>query len=242
MDSVKRKLFQTPMKRKSTGQSSTLTKKQKQDVAKIAKKVTLRTAETKSAPNYNSMTPSAGDTVQVQNLNYFMGQGTTDQTYTGTEIFVKNMNIQMQVRRNGSASFGATFNDSVIARVIVFATKKALTNTTTSITASDLFRDDGYGSYRAQLVYPDLDKVKVLYDRKINISSPVATSTTVASPSNETVFGINLPINRKKIFDNDNSGYFKDANYYLAVVYTDSVGIPSYVTFRYNWVVNFKDL
>lgn len=218
-----------------------LSKTEAKAVAQIAKKVNNKQAETKSAASNALIYPGLSDIVRVQNLNYFMTQGVSDNSFIGSKIHLKNINLRCLFRRHGSANLTGSYNEAVLARIVIFSTKKQLTTSQVDMTASDLFRTDGITSKYATLPFIDRNKVRLHYDKVINLTSPNPTSIASASPANERFLKINIKVNSNKLWDSDNSGFFKYGNYYAAVVYSSTTDIPNYVSAQCNWVFNFKD-
>lgn len=231
----KKKFVKAKGKSKAAGP---LSQAQVKAVAKIAKKVDLATAETKSAQTYNSQTLAA-NTFYAQNLNYFIAQGTGAGNIIGEKLYLKNMYMRITVDATNTS-----VNSAKTIRLALVRSKKALTNGLASITASDIFRNDGsasadYGTFGMI----DLHKVDLIKDETIVLQASGANAATVSNtPSVRRHLVWNIPINKVHFFDQDNSGYFKRQNYYLVMGgwdATGSINSPAIVT--YQWVVNFKD-
>lgn len=197
-------------------------------VARIARSVTLKAAETKSYFAGYNLTP-LDNSWNAQNLIYPIAQGSNAENVIGEKMFLKN------IRFKGWAAIanGSTTTATRIARMVVFATKKALTNSSVLITTSDLCRTGGLNY--APAAHIDLHKVDVLYDNAFELTPGIANQSVTRH------FDINVPINKTVFFDADNSGYLKNKNYYMAIVGYDGNGVNAPVQFTYNFAVNFKD-
>lgn len=197
-------------------------------VAKIARAVTLRTSETKSY--YSTYTTSPlDDNYVAQNLIYPISQGAGSENIVGEKMFLKNIRLKgfMQINQPNATT------TTRCARIIVFATKKQLTNSQTIITDTDLVRTGGASSSLCEHV--DLHKVDLLYDNTWTLTQNLANQI-------ETIpFNINIPINKTVYFDADNSGYLKNKNYYVAFCGRDGGLTSNPVLFVHNYAVNFKD-
>lgn len=222
------KAFRTRARRKAKTPVA-VTKKQ---VVKIAKAAVMKSAETKSYLASYSIIP-ADNTWNVQNLIYPISQGDTAEQIEGEKLFIKNIRFNGFVAINNPASTSTTRQ----YRMVVFATKKPLTNSSSGITVTDLVRAGGSANSMCQHI--DLHKVDLLYDRKFSLTQALS-GQTVTRP-----FMLNVPINKTCYFEADNAGYLKDKNYYMALVASDGFGGSAGtapVKFEYTWTVNFKDI
>lgn len=203
-------------------------------VAKIAKSVVMRQAETKSPINALSLNLFAPNVYAI-NLNHFIGQGSAAYQVTGEKVFIKNMRLKMY------ADFQfASYNATNLLRCFVIKTKKALTNTSTVITNSDVFRNDGSANPNlpARISHIDLHKVSLISQDRIIEATPSIVDTVVSR-----AWEFNIPINRTEYFDQDNSGDFKNGSYYLilAVQKSGDVGLAVNTNFSVQWSINIKD-
>lgn len=204
-------------------------KMDKQEVAKIAKKVVMKAAETKSSlTNYN-MTPVDGVWV-ANNLTFPIGQGSTGEDVIGEKIYLKSINIRGNIYLANQNS-GAT----TISRMVVFRSKQNLTTGTTAITATDLVRSPA--STNPQQHHIDLHKVDLLYDTTFAMTPVVANGQVVQQP-----FSFTIPINKTHYFDSDNSGLLKDKQYYFAFVAYNGIIVSPAAGCTITVAVNFKDL
>lgn len=203
----------------------------RKEVAKIARKVTLSAAETKSYIAGYSIIP-ADNVWNAQNLIFPITQGSSAEAVQGEKMYIKNIRFNGFVAINNPASTSTTRS----CRMVVFATKKPLTNSSAAITATDLVRSGGTANSMCQHI--DLHKVDLLYDRKFTLLQQLGSQTVVKQ------FSLNIPVNRTVYFESDNAGYLKDKNYYMAVVASDGFGgsgATAPAKFEYTWAVNFKD-
>lgn len=222
----------TPRKRTMSAKVPPTPKKSKldqQQVAKIAKKVVMRAAETKSSLTSYAVTPL--DAIwSVSNLSFPIGQGDTAEDVIGEKIMMKSINIRGNIyTQNNNA--GTT----TLCRVVVFRSKQNLTTSSASITATDLVRATAAGN--PQQHHIDLHKVDLLYDTSFALTPQVGNSQVIQQP-----FVINIPINKTHYFDSDNSGLFKDKQYYLGFVGYNGIVVSSPAGCTFTAAVNFKDL
>lgn len=218
----------TRMKKMATG----LNAKQKKAVTAIAKKATLKVAETKSSISIR-LADLFNDLVYAQNLNFHLAQGQTAETIVGEKLYLKNIYIKGRFYSYNTAGAG---NSNLHCRLMVIRTKKALTNTFSSITYDDVFR--GSTTEIAESGFPDLHKVDVIKD--VTYKIPMANISTEGT---STSFTHNLKINKTLFFDTDNGGYFKDKNYYLICSAHKADNPAANVgAIRFQWALNFKDL
>ena len=218
----------TRMKKMASG----LNARQKKAVTAIAKKTTLKIAETKSAVSVYQ-TDLFNDLVYALNLNYFLAQGSTSETIVGEKFFLKNIYLKGRFYSYNTASPG---NSPLHCRLMVIRTKKALTNTFASQTISDIFR--GSAVEVATTGFPDLHKIDVIKD--VHFRVPQAT---IGTSGTSTSFTHNLKINKTLFTDTDNSGYLKDKNYYIiATCYKADNPAVNVGALRVQWALNFKDV
>lgn len=217
------KITKKTVKRRPISKALTVRK-----VAQIAKRVTLKQSETKSAISSNFLDP-LDNNYQVQNLVYFITQGDDGDDMIGKKMHVNNIRINgfIQHTNNGSAS--------KFCRIVVFRTKSPLTATKTNLTKTDLFRSGGTTYVPTDHI--DLHKVDVLLDKRITVTPTI--SGTVRQGNQ---VAMNVRIDKDEWFDADNSGYLKGKNYYVAFgCYSGEGGVTAPAAFTYTWAVNFKD-
>jgi len=216
-------------KKRTTGKRLTAKK-----VAAIARRVTMKAAETKSYLQ-NSFLDPVDDLIGCQNLIYPISQGTGAGSIIGEKLYIKNIRIKGRLYSNT-----ATNKNSKLCRIIVFRTKKQLTNTSTnSILSSDLFQNSVGGL--AAKGHVDLHKVQLLVDKTFTIHMDLGDVTGTAGYRKQIPWEINVPVNRTEYFDQDNSGYLKSSNIYLAYTASDGSATLNPAVCEYSWAVNFKD-
>lgn len=202
----------------------------KAQVARIARQVTLKTAETKSY--IANIADSVTDNVyRVVCLNYGMVEGNTAETRVGEKVFIKNVRIKGTAL---NTSGGGASMLQRIGRITVFMAKKnlATSSPSTLTTRSDVFRGTAY----IHSDHVDLHKVTLLYDNTFLFPLQNATDQYTNK-----LIDINVPINRTKFFDSDTQTYFKDMDIYVAYgIYTNG-GITTPGQFIFNYAVNWKD-
>jgi len=210
-----------------------LTQVQKKAVTTIAKKVTYKVAETKSALNPNLAYSHFDDAIYAQNLNFFMAQGSNSEQIVGEKFFLKNINIKGSFSNINSTITG---NGTLTWRLAIIRTKKQLTSTALSVSPLDIFRTNTVQQASVGMI--DLHKVDLIYDKVHQISQPNLINTNQNVP-----FNINVQINKTHFLDQDNSGYLKDKNYYLISTCHKADSISQNTGFiRFQYVLNFKDL
>lgn len=200
---------------------------------KQVKKVIHKQSETKSYLDNVSGQNLYNDFVYAQNLNYGISQGVNSEQIIGEKLFVKNIRVKGQV----TSLCGTTPSNGQLAyRVLIVRTKKALTSSWSAVTFSDIFR--GSTTAVASRAMVDLHKVDVIYDKTKIIGQP--NNSAVAMMSH---VDFNIKINKNHFCDQDNSGYFKDKNYYLIITaHKEDSGVLANVGYlRATWTVNFKD-
>lgn len=216
-----------PRARRTGAQLST---KQVKAVATIAKKAVLRQAETKS-PITNVNITLGDNLVYAQNLIYFIPQGDSSTAVDGAKMNIRNINIRGQLTGYNTS----VDNAPITFRVAVVKTKKALTNTNTAITATDVLRSNT--SYNASLGHFDLHSVTLLEDKTFSLPTPNIANTAVMKP-----FDMNIRVNKDEYYDKDNSGYLKGGNYYVIITASRwGAGSVNAGAAYLQWTVNFKD-
>lgn len=200
--------------------------------SKAVKAIVHKEAETKSA--LSNVTPGFifDDFCYAQNLNFFIQQGQTSEQLIGEKLFLKNIHLKgwLSSVNNATAS-----NEPLMYRLLLIRSKKPLITTSGTITATDVFRSTVDLSSNAHV---DMHKVDIIRDIRGKIPMPRLANTT-----DSIAFDLNVKINKSHTFDSDNSGYFKDKNYYL--VYTAyKVSHPaSNVGFlKMSYTLNYKDM
>ena len=225
-----------PLKRKTKttktfGPKTKLSKSVAQDVAKIARSVVQKQAETKSY--YTNWVHLLYDNrISAVNPIYNIGQGTTSEQIVGEKMFIKNI----QVFGNLFPLVTAGWDKTCLARLIVcHARDKLITGNQGAIGASSFMRTGGTGTYPIDAI--DLHKVKVLSDTKWVIQ-PFITGGTVNSP-----YSVTVPISKNEFYDSDASGYLRDGQYFVALIVYDNRGVASnYWGSNMNTAVNFIDM
>lgn len=207
-----------------------LSKAQAKAVARIAKKVDLKENEHKSmfiSINGSNMFDSL---VYAKALNFAAAQGTGSEQYVGEKIFLKNFHLK------GHASFTKAGDPAVIFRCLVIrSTNKILTNSSTAITYSDVFRSGSSNSNFPSCLHVDLHKVDLLYD-----SGPKVFNRNYSAQVPKYAFDIKIPINATRTWTADNSGYFKGGDYYFIMMTEDSSGDWA-GNINYDYTMNFSD-
>lgn len=218
-----------PPKRKYTKKSDApFSKTQVSAIAKIAKKVDLRLAETKSYLGTANFNP-VSDLWYAQALSYPIAQGTAAENVIGEKMMFKN--IRLRIGYTSGATLSGT---PQIIRFAIVKAKQDFTTTRSLVTASDIVRAPtgatGYCDF-----YDD-HKITVLsqFDRAVN---PNHTSS-----GHTTHFEVSVPINKTEYNLQNNAGYLKNGNYYLLMFATDFTGINTTGTWFYSWTVDFKDM
>lgn len=197
-------------------------------VARIARSVTLKTAETKSKLDNYAATNLGDNAVRAWNLTYPLSQGVTSESVLGEKINLKNIRIMGFSRVNS----GSGNNNTKIVRLIIFkATKQLASSTPINITPTDLYRNNVTPPQN----HVDLHKVDLLYDKMLTLTPSLASQETIVP------WTINIPLNRTEYFDSDNSGFFKNKNYYLAIHHYDGNGVYVPTLHQFTVGINFKD-
>ena len=200
-------------------------------VTGIAKKVVHREAETKSALNNSIPGNMFNDSVYAQNLNFFISQGSNAENVIGEKFYLKNIHIKGTLSNLVNINTG---NTPLFYRLLVIRTKKPLTNSSSIITATDIFRSS---NSIASLAHVDLHKVDLIKDITGKLTNPINLT------NDQTRFDINLKINKTHFIDTDNGGYLKDKNYYLIfTAYKVDNPVFNVGFLSLNWSINFKDM
>lgn len=230
----------TPIrKRLFTSGSSSLRKTVKkpkmdsQTVAKIAKKVVMKAAETKSSLTNYGINPLDGIWNAV-NLSFPIGQGDTAEDVIGEKIFLKSINLRISVfTQNNNA--GTTS----IGRVVVFRSKSQICTSSTAVltTSTTELTRSPVNTSAPHTAHIDLHKVDLLFDQSFTLTPQVANTQTIQHTMNAVI-----PIGKTHYFDSDNSGLFKDKQYYLGVVGYNGILVSSPLGFTASCAMNFKDL
>lgn len=218
--------------------------KDAKDMEKIAKRVVLKLAETRSPIFSRDYTLGAPDVVYAWNLNYFMSQGDTGYQFTGEKVLIKNIHLMANMVYNGNANTaGSYYNYPRFLRLSIVKTKDALTATTGSVTASQVFRQETgtLGTFLASTGHIDLHKVKLIYDKKFTFDARDQGTTSAVTHRLKSI-DVNIPINKTEFFDGDTTGYFKSGNYYAIWTYEDPLGATNGFYVRGVWSVNVKDM
>lgn len=200
-------------------------------VAKIARQVTLRAAETKSYISSNLVLNPLDGEWRVQNLIFNIPQTGTAEGVIGEKLFITNMRFRATVGLQQPSLAGLPTR---YGRVVIFKTKKPLTNSSIAITATDLVRAPA--STLTLNNHIDLHKVTLLRDFTFKMPLQNTAGQLVLQQ-----FDFNIPVNKTEYFDADNSGYLKNMNYYLAYTAYDGNGVAQVAPMSYQYSVNFKD-
>lgn len=218
----------TPSKKRKTAPASgPFTKTQTSAIARIAKKVDLKLAETKSFIS-TSTRSATSDSWYASNLIYPISENTGNENVIGEKMYLQN--IKVRVSYVSASARGAS---PQFLRVAVVKAKKDYTNSHALITSSDLVRTPG----AAQTIDDFIDEHKVIKFKDFGRAFNPNTSSGGA-----TYWDFTVPINRTEYFLTDNGGYFMHGNYYLMIQATDFSGINTVGTFAFTWTVNFKDM
>lgn len=233
------------VKRRKSQPKKVVGKKTKLDskIAKIAKSVVMKEAETFSPINSFEWSNNATQ-ITAQNLLFFMQNGDSSITFRGEKVFLKNIRMKVRVFYNGSATAATVYNTPRVVRLMVFKTKDALTNTSTNIARSSLFRAESgtVNNLFASTGHVDLHKVTLYHDQVIVFDGRDITPTTTAGNGLIKPVDINIPLNKIEYFDADNGGYLKGGNYYFAMVFDDQTATINGITISCTYAVNLKDL
>lgn len=199
-------------------------------VATIAKRVTQKVAETKSAYNSISSSNMFDQVVYARNLLYFMAQGTGSEQYIGEKMFIKNIHIKGQLTFTGTTERNKSY------RLLVIRANQAFTTSSTAITYSDVFRSGSSNSaLPASCLHTDNHKVTVLYDSGPKVAVKQYLTHIPIHP-----IDINLKINKSVHWTADGSGYIKNGNYYV-IYMADDQSAANMASVAWDFTVNFKD-
>lgn len=199
-------------------------------VRAIAKKAIKSEAETKSYIAGNTATCTS-DTATAFNLNYAMGPGTGEGQYVGEKIHVNSINMKIVVSQLSTAAQ----NESMHFRILLIRTKQNLTTGSTIITNGDVFR--GTTVALATIGHVDLNKVTLLHDQLVHIPAP-----QIAGVNGQKTIHFRKKLNKTETWDNSNSGYFKNSNYYLIAVPQNPSNSTAIGFIRFQYTINFKDM
>jgi len=208
-----------------------LSKTQAKDVAKIARSVVQKAAESKSY--YTNWTTLFYDgLLPGVNPCYNMSQNVTAETVLGEKIRLKNIQISGFIY----TAITAGYLNSAMARIMVIHSRdKLFLANQSTVTATDMFRTGGSGFRPVDAL--DNHKITVLSDTKFTIEPDIAAQTK------HTPFMITVPINKTETFDADGSGYFKNGQYFVVMCIHDGRGSGSnYWSSKFNTAVNFTDI
>lgn len=210
-----------------------LTATQKKAVTILAKKATMGVAETKSYLNVHSQSMFS-DLVYAHNIMFPIAQGSNSENVIGEKFFLKNIRLRGLLQ----SSNGTTpSNEKLFVRLALIRTKKNLTASASSITSTDVYRAP-VSTYIASQAFLDLHKIDVVCERKFTVEQPQFDAISTG-----TAFDINCQINKTLFFDQDNSGYLKDKNYYVIFTCHKSGGASATIgTIRYQYMINYKDV
>lgn len=203
------------------------TKSQTSAIAKIAKKVDLRLAETKSFIS-TSTRSATSDIWYASNLIYPITENTGNENVIGEKMYITNMKFRVSF-----VSATARTSTPQFLRVAVVKAKKDFTNSHSAITNTDLIRSPA----AAQTADDFIDQHKVIKLKDLCRSFNPQTASGAS-----TFWEFTVPVNRTEYFLIDNGGYFMQGNYYLCLQATDFSGINTCGTFSFTWTVNFKDM
>lgn len=202
-------------------------------VARIAKRVVSKTAETKSY--YQGFNTSMTDnTYYAACLNYGISQQVGSQNALGEKIQLKNVRIKGWMYQTSTG--GASLVQRMGRISLIWCKKNLATAALASITRSDIMRTGTSTNNFVPADHLDLHKVKVCYDQVFNF--PLQNSTD--NWTNHLI-DINVPINQTKYFQQDTLGYFKDYDLYLVTAVYTNGGITTPGSILCNVAINFKD-
>lgn len=199
-----------PLKRSSSTTTVTTTTKPVKKARFVSRRVV--TPEFKHA--HRSLTAAiSGVNPYCVNLNYFLSEGVKRYNVLSTGLDLRSITMRFYLAKIYTA--GSSFNGGVV-RLMVVKSRLSYTNTQAVITASEIFRNDGTASasHFGTTSHPDYDKVKVLSDRTIKFDAQsVATNNTAGHCQ----LNWKIPIKRKEKTTADNTGVFRDGQYYLII-------------------------
>lgn len=222
-------------KRKRSGQAGRRVKRRRSSrrsgggLAKKIRQIAMRNMETKQY-FYNTGAPRnlVSDVPLTFNLNYYIGQGTTDSTRIGDEIFLNHFKVRLYFQTQTATSATQMY------RVMIIKTRTEAN--LTSLTYGDIFKNAS-GSFLTDLI--DDEKVTVIKSRMIRIV-PQVSSTVIA----QTVYMTKRMKNVRFRYNGDNAGYGKSHNYYLVImgmIQGGTTGVATAGTVAGNVIIGYKD-
>lgn len=186
--------------------------------------------------SYAGLISSASMT--VVNLNYFLSEGVKRYELVGTQLDLRSITMRFYASKSQNAAAG--YNNSLV-RILIIKSDENYTTSVTTVAPANIFRNDGVSSsaFFGTTSHVDGDKVKVLSDKQI-IMMPQTSANTNAS---DVVVNYKVPIKRVEKTKGDNTGIFKNGNYFL-VICPQSSG-DNTLTSPYNvaaqWSLDFYD-
>lgn len=211
--------------------SKGLSKTQAKSVATIAKKVTMKAAETKSAFRSIASANMYDGLIYARNLCYFMSQGTGSELYIGEKIWLKNIHLKGQL-----AFTNLTDGISSTYRLLVVRSNNIWTNSVTNPTYTDIFRGSSSNSVYGSALHTDNHKITVIYDSGAKVA-PKNFKDNIS----KAVFDINLNISKSHFWTADGSGSFKNGDYFLVYMAENGPATGNIATILFDYTVNFKD-
>jgi len=210
---------------------TTLSKTAAKDVAKIARSVVQKAAESKSY--YTNWTQLFYDNLLVGvNPCYNLTQSSSAETVIGEKIRLKNIQVSGFVYTSIAAGY---LNSAMVRIMVIHARDKLFTGNQNTVTSASVFRSGGSGFLPVDAI--DQHKVTVLADHKMTIDPDIAAQTK------HMPFMITVPINKTETFDSDSSGYFKNGQYFVLTTIYDGRGSGSnFWGSKMNTAVNFTDI
>lgn len=220
------------MKSKKNGKSTKKTNsKSTKAVRKIAKKVVLGMAETKTY--FYSFSKNQINFIEnYWNLFYDLTQGIADNNRIGDRIRSQSIQLRVNFFENNSVP-AATPSD---IRVVVFWAKERVNNALGPNTwlGTSLIKP---GAGTALNGFIDTDKFQVVKDIKYHYN-PNQTSTVTNH-----YHRINIPINKQIQYDSENGGYLKFKNLYVWwVSYNQNNASGNGITAQWTMRHTYKDI
>lgn len=204
-------------------------------IAKIARGVVLRQAETKSFYFAYNSTPN-DNILNVVNCTGQITQGTSNFNRIGEKIYVNSIKIKGLISNfNSTTSTGKTF------RLTVFKSAENLTASTVSnVTPTRLYKAGGATDV-VTVMMTDEHKITTLWDKTWSIQPTLVNGLVVSNDF--TPIEISVPINRNESYYNDGSPYLKNQTYYVGIsAYEVNNPLLTPVSFQGYIEVNFKDM
>lgn len=203
-----------------------------QAVRQIAKQVVLKEEETKSY--YTNYTAFAGDnTVIGINPMYSLNQGTGSENVIGEKIRLMSIKLRGFLYNGLPAGFTQTTH----CRLMLIHSRDKLHTLAgpSTITASNIYRAGGSGF----LTFDSLDRheISVIADKYFTLEPNFSGELTSKKLSLDWV----IKGGKSLTFDADNSGYFKNGQYFVAMVFYDGRGASNQFATKVNISVNYKD-